>query len=119
MLGGTGNGVQWVSVMTALQEATPRDYQARVVGLLESALAAMPGVGYLIGGVLTAAWSPRTAYAVAGIGTLVLVFVALIALRRLRLERPSRRQDDAEPAIAPPRHPPASAPDLSLDTSDR
>jgi len=119
VLGGTGNGVQWVSVMTALQEATPRDYQARVVGLLESALAAMPGVGYLIGGVLTAAWSPRTAYAVAGIGTLVLVFVALIALRGLRLERPSWRQDDAEPAIAPPRHPPASAPDLSLDTSDR
>ena len=53
VLGGTGNGIQWVSVMTALQEATPQDYQARVVGLLESALAAMPGVGYLIGGVLT------------------------------------------------------------------
>ena len=45
VLGGTGNGIQWVSVMTALQEATPQDYQARVVGLLESALAAMPGVG--------------------------------------------------------------------------
>ena len=66
MLGGTGNGIQWVSVMTALQEATPPDYQARVVGLLESALAAMPGVGYLIGGILTAVGSPRTAYAVAG-----------------------------------------------------
>ena len=39
--------------MTALQEATPSDYQARVVGLLESSLAAMPGVGYLIGGILT------------------------------------------------------------------
>ena len=76
VLGGTGNGIQWVSVMTALQEATPSDYQARVVGLLESSLAAMPGVGYLIGGILTAVWSPRTAYAVAGIGTLVLVLVA-------------------------------------------
>ena len=56
--GGAGNGIQWVSVMTALQEATPADYQARVVGLLESALAAMPGVGYLMGGVLTAVASP-------------------------------------------------------------
>ena len=88
MLGGTGNGIQWVSVMTALQEATPSDYQARVVGLLESSLAAMPGVGYLIGGILTAAWSPRTAYAVAGIGTLVLVLIALVVLAR--------------PAAAPP-----------------
>ena len=43
VLGGTGNGIQWVSVMTALQEATPNDYQARMVGLLESSLAAMPG----------------------------------------------------------------------------
>ena len=53
MLGGTGNGVQWVAVVTALQEATPIDLQARVVGLLESLGAAMPGVGFLLGGALT------------------------------------------------------------------
>ena len=41
--------------MTALQEATPRDYQARVVGLLESLGAAMPGVGFLLGGVIATA----------------------------------------------------------------
>jgi MFS family permease len=118
VLGGTGNGIQWVSVMTALQEATPSDYQARVVGLLESALAAMPGIGYLIGGVLTAAWSPRTAYAVAGIGTLVLVLAAIVALRGLRLGHLSRREGDAEPPLGPPLHSP-DARDLSLDASDR
>ena len=106
VLGGTGNGIQWVSVMTALQEATPADYQARVVGLLESSLAAMPGVGYLIGGVLTAVWSPRTAYAVAGIGTLVLVLVAVIALRGLRLGHTARRAEDHHTAR---RAPPAPA----------
>ena len=53
VVGGAGNGVQWVAVMTALQEATPPEYQARMSGLLESIGAAMPGVGYLLGGVLT------------------------------------------------------------------
>ena len=78
VLGGAGNGMQWISVVTSLQEMTPSDYQARIVGLLESIGAAMPGVGYLIGGVLVALGSPRTAYAVAGSGVLLLVLAALI-----------------------------------------
>jgi Transmembrane secretion effector len=86
LVGGAGNGVQWIAVMTALQEATPTDYQARIVGLLESLAAAMPGVGYLLGGALVAIGSPRTAYAVAGAGVLVLVLVGLVA--RARLEEP-------------------------------
>jgi Transmembrane secretion effector len=78
IVGGGGNGVQWISVVTALQEATPADFQARIVSMLESVAAAMPGVGYLIGGALTAIGSPRTAYAVAGGGVLVLVLVGLV-----------------------------------------
>ena len=58
VIGGAGNGVQWVAVMTALQEATPPEYQARMSGLLESIGAAMPGVGFLLGGVLVAARLP-------------------------------------------------------------
>ena len=73
VVGGAGNGVQWVAVMTALQEATPPEYQARISGLLESIAAAMPGVGFLLGGVIAALGSPRTAFAVAGAGILVLV----------------------------------------------
>ena len=75
VLGGTGNGVQWVAVMTALQEAVEDEYQARAAGLLESAAAAVPGVGYLIGGAVTAAVSPRLAYAVSAIGVAVVVLV--------------------------------------------
>jgi MFS family permease len=119
VLGGTGNGIQWVSVMTALQEATPQDYQARVVGLLESALAAMPGVGYLIGGVLTAVGSPRTAYAVAGAGTLLLVVVALVALRGLRLKHPARRSGDHEAPLAPDLRRPPDAREVSFETGER
>jgi hypothetical protein len=83
VLGGAGNGVQWVAVMTALQEATPPEYQARMAGLLESLGAAMPGVGFLLGGTIVALGSPRTAFAIAGAGILVLVIVAAI-LRPLR-----------------------------------
>ena len=90
VVGGAGNGVQWISVVTTLQEMTPTDYQARIVGLLESLGAAMPGVGYLIGGALVALGSPRTAYAVAGVGVLVLVLAALIVRPRLGAGR-SRR----------------------------
>ena len=119
VLGGTGNGIQWVSVMTALQEATPAEYQTRVVGLLESSLAAMPGVGYLIGGVLTAVGSPRTAYAVAGIGTLVLVFAAMVVLRGLRLALPARRSEDESTPPPPHLHPPSDTRKVTLDVSDR
>jgi MFS family permease len=80
VVGGTGNGVQWVSVLTAVQEAVSDALQARVVGLLESVGAAAPGAGFLLGGVLTALWSPRVAYLAAGIGVMV---IALLMARRL------------------------------------
>jgi MFS family permease len=75
VLGGTGNGVQWVAVMTALQEAVEDRYQARVAGLLESAAAAVPGIGFILGGALTSAVSPRLAYAVSAVGVAVVVVV--------------------------------------------
>ena len=95
VVGGAGNGVQWISVVTTLQEMTPTDYQARIVGLLESLGAAMPGVGYLIGGALVALGSPRTAYAVAGVGVLLLVLLALVVRPSLgRPATPWRRAGD-------------------------
>jgi MFS family permease len=78
VVGGLGNGIQWVSVMTALQESTPDDLQARITGLLESVTSAMTGVGFLIGGVITAITAPPTAFAVSGIGVAVLVLLAAI-----------------------------------------
>jgi MFS family permease len=83
VLGGTGNGIQWIAVLTALQEATPRNLQARVTGLLESLGAAMPGVGYLLGGILASIWNPRTAYWVAGAGVMVLVLVLAVGRSRI------------------------------------
>jgi predicted MFS family arabinose efflux permease len=78
VVGGVGNGIQWVSVMTALQESTPADLQARITGLLESIASAMTGVGFLIGGIVTAIFSPPTAFAVSGIGVALLVLAAAV-----------------------------------------
>ncbi len=75
VIGGAGNGVQWVSVMTALQESTPDDLQARITGLLESLTSATTGIGFLLGGVITAIASPPTAFAVSGIGVVLLVLL--------------------------------------------
>jgi MFS family permease len=85
IVGGTGNGVQWVSVLTTVQEAVPDALQARVVGLLESAAAAAPGIGFLLGGLLTSAWSPRLAYLVAGVGVIGISFVVLQRIAPSRL----------------------------------
>ena len=83
MLGGAGNGVQWVAVLTALQEATEDRFQARVAGLLEAVLAGAPGVGFLLGGTITALLSPRVAFLTAGFGVLLILAAGAAAVRRL------------------------------------
>ena len=119
IVGGAGNGIQWISVVTALQEHTPVDYQARIVGLLESLGAAMPGVGYLLGGVLVAIGSPRTAYAVAGAGVLVLVFAGFLLRSRIRVVevRPHARADGDGPGEVPLPDAFASAPAFQASTA--
>jgi len=117
VVGGAGNGVQWISVVTALQEMTPPDYQARIVSMLESLGAAMPGLGYLLGGILTAVGSPRTAYAFAGAGVLVLVLGALVmrpSLQRAPTTVPLRPRAGEVPPL-----PEALTPAPSLEPTAR
>ena len=77
VLGGAGNGVQWVSAISAVQELTVAEMQARVMSVLESIGAAMPGVGFALGGVIAAILSPRATFLVAGLG--IFAIVALMA----------------------------------------
>jgi len=92
IVGGLGNGIQWVSVMTALQESTPDVLQARITGLLESIASAMTGVGFLIGGIVTSAFSPPTAFLVSGVGVILLVIVGgAAAARRIASPRAAAR----------------------------
>lgn len=75
-LGGTGNGVQWVATVSAVQELTVAAMQARVISVLESLGAAMPGVGFLIGGAIATVLSPRATFLAAGAGVVAIVLVA-------------------------------------------
>ncbi|MEA2410380.1 MAG: hypothetical protein QOC77_941 [Thermoleophilaceae bacterium] len=72
-VGGAANGVQWVALTTLVQEVTESDYQVRVMSVFESLTTLSPGVGFLLGGAIAAAVSPRVAFVVAAAGTLAVV----------------------------------------------
>ncbi|MGH2940389.1 MAG: MFS transporter [Solirubrobacterales bacterium] len=91
VLGGVGNGVEWVSAISAVQELTESGMQARIMAVLESVAAAMPGVGFALGGVLAAVASTRATFAVSGFGVLA---IALLIIPLARSWHPSR---DARP----------------------
>jgi hypothetical protein len=87
VIGGAGNGVQWVSTISAVQELTVEGMQARVMSVLESIGAAMPGIGFAAGGVIATVASPRTTFLVAGVGLFAIVLAAAPALGRNWSER--------------------------------
>src|SRR6201999_4321339 len=87
VLGGLGNGVEWVSAISAVQELTESGMQARIMAVLESVAAAMPGLGFALGGILAAAASTRASFVVSGFGVLA---VALLIVPLARNWHPSR-----------------------------
>jgi MFS family permease len=95
-VGGAGNGVQWVSAISAVQELTVASMQARVMSVLESIGAAMPAVGYLVGGLIATAASPRATILVTGLGVLATVAIASAALGR---NWPERREKEAATGV--------------------
>jgi len=94
VVGGAGNGVQWVSAISAVQELTVAGMQARVMSVLESIGAAMPGVGYLLGGVLASGGNPRTTFLVAGIGVFAIVAIAVPVMGKKWPERREKTGPD-------------------------
>jgi MFS family permease len=77
VLGGAGNGVQWVSAISAVQELTAEAMQVRVMSVLESIGAAMPGLGFVLGGAVAALASPRATFLIAGLGVLAILALAV------------------------------------------
>lgn len=86
-VGGAGNGVQWVAAVSAVQELTAPAMQARVMSVMESIGAAMPGVGFVLGGLVTTVASPRATFLIAGWGVIAIVAVMAPLLRGKALER--------------------------------
>lgn len=67
VIGGAGNGAEWVAVMTALQEEVEEEFYARASGLLESIATGGPAVAYAGGALITATAGPRMAYFIGGV----------------------------------------------------
>jgi hypothetical protein len=89
LFGGVGNGVQWASLISAVQRLTPQRLQGRLMGAVESIGAVCPAVGLSLGGALVVLSSPRVAFLVAGLGATA----TTAAFLRLSLH-------DATPAMA-------------------
>jgi MFS family permease len=106
-VGGAGNGVEAVAQRTALQEQVTDEWMARVMSLNESVFQAIPGIGIVTGGVLTALTGPRAALIVGGIGALAVSGAIWAMLRPSVLEEPELpAADEPEPEPEPePVHP--------------
>lgn len=80
-IAGVGNGSQYVAFRTALQEIAPQRLMAMILSLNESLFLAVPGVGIVLGGAITAIAGPRPALALGAGGS---VAIAVLLWARLR-----------------------------------
>ncbi len=81
VVGGFGNGFQWVALITLIQEMIDDRFQVRVISILESVDTFMPGVGFILGGMVGSVFSVRVGFAVAGVGVLLTLAAAFKKLR--------------------------------------
>jgi MFS family permease len=106
-IGGIGNGAAWVAAVTAVQEVTSPGSQSAVMSVLEGLNQVMPAIGFVIGGLLTAATSTRVAFGVAAV--LISAVVAVAALRWSGAESPAEQKSDLTPST--PSEPAQASPD--------
>jgi MFS family permease len=79
VVGGVGNGVQWPSLISAVQQLTPASLHGRLMSAVGSLNALCPAIGFALGGAIAAASSPRVAMGVAG----AIASLATLAFLRL------------------------------------
>jgi hypothetical protein len=105
-LGGIGNGIYGMAIVTAIQERTSAAYQARISGLYDTLMTLVPGLGFAAGGLLAASAGPRAAYLVAGAGALLVLTWAVATLRfadwSVRCEDNTPCSPDSVPRAAVP-----------------
>jgi MFS family permease len=110
VLGGMGNGTQWASVETAVHRVVEEAFRVRVAAVLEALAAIAPGIGIVLGGTLTALFSPRAAYLLAGLGLIVLSAAGALSrvlVVRVGAELPKAPRAPAHPVQPPDRAQPA------------
>jgi Major Facilitator Superfamily len=113
-IGGAGNGLDWPSLISLVQRLTPKHLHGRMMGATESIGALTLAVGLPLGGALVALSSPRAAFLILGVGTLVSA-AALVRLTVMVGPEPAGEESveaqavdaqavEAMPLDAPPTH---------------
>ncbi|MDX6666235.1 MAG: hypothetical protein QOG68_2441, partial [Solirubrobacteraceae bacterium] len=100
VIGGVGNGMQWIAFVTAVQERTPGSLQARAMALVESLGAAVPGVGFTLGGAVAAAAGARVAYVAAGVAIIAVVAAGALVTRAVLRPQSTAVTAESRPASA-------------------
>jgi MFS family permease len=103
-IGGAGNSVESIAARTAVQERTPDRWMALMMSMMDSMSQLAPGIGIVIGGVITQLTTSRAAFAVAATGSLALAAAVPFALRHIGTPPPDEPERDArapdeEPAL--------------------
>jgi MFS family permease len=80
-LAGMGNGVESIAAKTAVQEQASEQWMALVMSLNDSISQLAPGLGILLGGVITALATSRVAFGVAAAGSLAFALAVPVVLR--------------------------------------
>ena len=78
-VGGVGNGTMFITLINAIQQSVSLATQSSVMSIYGAINQLMPGIGYLLGGVITTLASPRVTYAFAAAGALLVL--GMVAVR--------------------------------------
>lgn len=97
LLGGVGNGMQWPSLISAVQRLTPENLHGRLMGAAESLGALCVAIGLPLGGLLVGVSTPRTAFVVVGTGALL----GGLSLLRIRIAG-TRPAESVDASVEPP-----------------
>ncbi len=89
VLGGLGNGIYWVALVTTVIEHAPAGEEARHAARLEALPTVAPGVGIVLGGLLAEWASPRLTLLVPGLVVLAALLAWLAAIRIFVERRPA------------------------------
>ncbi len=101
VVGGIGNGVQWPSLISAVQQLTPAGLHGRLMSAVGSLNALCPALGFMLGGSIAAVGSPRIAMLVAGaVASLATLAFMRLPMRGLRPASEPAAAISGEPELA-------------------
>lgn len=89
VLGGLGNGIYWVALVTTVIEHAPVGEEARHAARLEALPTVAPGVGIVLGGLLAEWASPRLTLLVPGLLVLAALALWIVAVHVFFERRPA------------------------------